>query len=97
MVRPARTMAPKSAARLHRIVADDSWTVLRIETPFTLPGLIGPNWTSKTEYLYVDLGTQTGAFTIPGLAAATSSTQIHEHILRSSLSYHFNSPVIAKY
>ena len=27
-----------------------------IETPFTLLGLFGPNWTTKTEYLYVDLG-----------------------------------------
>ena len=33
------------------------WTVGGgIETPFTLLGLFGPNWTSTTEYLYVDLG-----------------------------------------
>ena len=29
------------------------WTAgAAIETPFTLLGLLGPNWTTKTEYLY---------------------------------------------
>ena len=38
------------------------WTAgAGIETPFTLLGLFGPNWTSKTEYLYVDLGSTTGS------------------------------------
>ena len=39
------------------------WTVGGgIETPLSfLPELLGGNWTSKTEYLYVDLGTQTGS------------------------------------
>jgi len=77
------------------------WTVGGgIETPFTFLGIFGPNWTSKTEYLYVDLGTSTGAYTIPSLAgptAVTSSTQVHEHIFRTGLNYHFNSPVVAKY
>ena len=75
-----------------------------IETPFTfLASVLGRNWTSKTEYLYVDLGTQTGSFAIPivGAAAAvvtaTNSTQIREHIFRTGLSYHFNSPLVAKY
>jgi len=80
------------------------WTVGGgIETPFTLlASLLGNNWTSKTEYLYVDLGTSTGAFVIPGAAGgpaivATNSTQVHEHIFRTGLNYHFNSPVVAKY
>jgi outer membrane immunogenic protein len=78
------------------------WTVGGgIETPFTfLVSVLGNNWTSKTEYLYVDLGTQTGAFTIPSGAAvvtAINSTQVHEHIFRTGLNYHFNSPVVAKY
>ena len=79
------------------------WTVGGgIETPFTfLAGLLGNNWTSKTEYLYVDLGTSTGSFTIPVVGAATvtavNSTQVHEHIFRTGLNYHFNSPVVAKY
>jgi outer membrane immunogenic protein len=80
------------------------WTVGGgIETPFTfLVSVLGNNWTSKTEYLYVDLGTSTGSFAIPALVGpatiATSSTQVHEHIFRTGLNYHFNaSPVIAKY
>ena len=78
------------------------WTVGGgIETPFTLLGLFGPNWTSKTEYLYVDLGTSAGAFTVATLTAGTlpgsNSTQVHEHIFRTGLNYHFNSPVVAKY
>jgi outer membrane immunogenic protein len=79
------------------------WTVGGgIETPFTfLAGLLGNNWTSKTEYLYVDLGTSTGSFAIPIAGAATvtaiNSTQVHEHIFRTGLNYHFNSPVVAKY
>ena len=77
------------------------WTVGGgIETPFTFLNILGPNWTSKTEYLYVDLGTQTGIFNFPvfGLTVtATNSTQVHEHIFRTGLNYHFNSPVVAKY
>jgi outer membrane immunogenic protein len=80
------------------------WTVGGgIETPLTfLVGVLGNNWTSKTEYLYVDLGTSTGSFVIPGAAGgpaivATNSTQVHEHIFRSGLNYHFNTPVVAKY
>jgi outer membrane immunogenic protein len=78
------------------------WTVGGgIETPFTfLVGVLGNNWTSKTEYLYVDLGNSTGAYTIPGAVApiaVSNSTQVHEHIFRTGLNYHFNSPVVAKY
>ncbi len=78
------------------------WTVGGgIETPFTLLGLFGPNWTSKSEYLYVDLGSTSGSFSVPIVGAATitatTSTRVQEHIFRSGLNYHFNSPVVAKY
>jgi outer membrane immunogenic protein len=73
------------------------WTVgAGIETPFTLFGLFGPNWTSKTEYLYVDLGTATNAVTLAG-AAGTLSTRVEQHIFRTGLNYHFNAPVVANY
>jgi outer membrane immunogenic protein len=71
-----------------------------IESPFTLLGLLGPNWTSKTEYLYVDLGTSSGTYTIPsggGPLPVSNTTQAREHIFRTGLNYHFNSPVVAKY
>ncbi len=70
------------------------WTAgAGIETPFKLLGLFGPNWTSKTEYLYVDLGRKTND--IGG--GIVNSTSVTEHIFRTGLNYHFNTPVVAKY
>ncbi|NEW94987.1 outer membrane beta-barrel protein [Rhodopseudomonas sp. BR0M22] len=63
-----------------------------IETPFQLFGLLGPNWTTKTEYLYVDLGSVDYPF-----ATAVNTTKVTEHILRTGINYHFNQPVVAKY
>ena len=79
------------------------WTVgAGIETPFTLLGLFGPNWTSTTEYLYVDLGRSTTSFALldaTGAAVAPGilSRGVQEHIFRTGLNYHFNTPVVAKY
>jgi outer membrane immunogenic protein len=73
------------------------WTAgAGIETPFELFGLFGPGWTSKTEYLYVDLGTSTTPFTNNGVTT-TFVTGATEHIFRTGLNYHFNQPVLAKY
>ena len=66
-----------------------------IETPFTFLGLFGPNWTTKAEYLYVDLGRATNTVALP--VASTATTRVQEHIFRTGISYHFNSPVVAKY
>jgi outer membrane immunogenic protein len=69
------------------------WTAgAGIETPFTLLGLFGPNWTSKTEYLYVDLGSTSST-----VNTTLVTTSVTEHIFRTGLNYHFNSPVVAKY
>jgi len=65
-----------------------------IESPFDILGLFGKNWTAKTEYLYVDLGRSTDVITGTGL---TFSTRAQEHIFRTGLNYHFNSPVVARY
>jgi outer membrane immunogenic protein len=73
------------------------WTAgAGIETPFTLLGLLGPNWTTKTEYLYVDLGSTSDSF-IFGAVPATTTRSVTEHVFRTGLNYHFNSPVVAKY
>jgi outer membrane immunogenic protein len=73
------------------------WTVgAGIETPTTLFSFFGPNWTSKSEYLYIDLGSTSGIIADPG-GPAVSTTKVTEHIFRSGLNYHFNSPVVAKY
>lgn len=69
------------------------WTVgAGIETPFAFFGLFGPNWTSKTEYLYVDLGKSTATGTLLG-AAVTHETSVREHIFRTGLNYKFTAPV----
>jgi len=71
------------------------WTAgAGIETPFTLFNLFGPNWTSKTEYLYVDLGRVDNTFALSGIA---NSTKVTEHVFRTGINYHFNQPVVAKY
>lgn len=67
-----------------------------IESPFNPLNLFGPNWTSKTEYLYVDLGRTSNTFTAAA-AAQTFSTKTEEHIFRTGINYHFNTPVVAKY
>ena len=73
------------------------WTAgAGIETPVTLLGLLGPNWTAKTEYLYVDLGSVSYPFN-SGPILGTFTTGVTEHIFRTGLNYHFNSPVVAKY
>jgi outer membrane immunogenic protein len=75
------------------------WTVGGgIESPFEMFGLLGPNWTSKTEYLYVDLGSSSGTYANVALGTTTAfTTRVTEHIFRSGLNYHFNNPVVAKY
>jgi outer membrane immunogenic protein len=56
--------------------------------------LFGPNWTSTTEYLYVDLGRS--RFNIGG-GPFVMSTGAEEHIFRTGLNYHFNTPTVTNY
>jgi outer membrane immunogenic protein len=73
------------------------WTAgVGIERPFTFLGLLGPSWTSKTEYLYLDLGKASNVFSNGGVTAIFD-TRVQEHIFRSGINYHFSSPVVAKY
>ncbi|MCB1392936.1 outer membrane beta-barrel protein [Nitrobacter sp.] len=70
-----------------------------IETPLPLVNLFGgplfgPNWTSTTEYLYVDLGRS--SFNIGG-GPNVLTTGAQEHIFRTGLNYHFNMPTVAHY
>jgi outer membrane immunogenic protein len=73
------------------------WTAgAGIESPFELFGLFGKNWTAKTEYLYVDLGSSTDSNVLPG-EYWKFQTHVQEHILRTGLNYHINSPIVARY
>lgn len=67
-----------------------------IERPTTFFGLLGPGWTAKSEYLYVDLGNRDASFTVGGVAQ-TFHTDTQFHIFRGGLNYHFNQPVMARY
>jgi outer membrane immunogenic protein len=81
------------AEALNASTTRSGWTAgAGIETPFTLLGMLGPNWTSKTEYLYVDLGSTSNIINTTVL-----TTSVTEHIFRTGLNYHFSSPVVAKY
>lgn len=68
-----------------------------IESPLQFAGLFGPNWTTKTEYLYVDLGRTTAAFTTPNLGAQTFTTRTQEHIFRTGINYHFSPVATTRY
>lgn len=78
------------------------WTVGGgIETPLPLVNLFGgplfgPNWTSTTEYLYVDLGRDSHGFNL-GAGPNVLTTGAQEHIFRTGLNYHFNPPGIVNY
>jgi outer membrane immunogenic protein len=67
-----------------------------VESPLDFLGLFGPNWTSKTEYLYIDLGRVSDTYSM-GVFDHSLTTKVQEHVFRTGLNYHFNSPIVAKY
>jgi outer membrane immunogenic protein len=79
---------PGSGITFQRTHDKGGWTAgAGVESPLKLFGLFGPNWTAKTEYLYVDLGRTRDALT----PFASVSTRTQEHIFRSGINYHFNA------
>ncbi|MGB9117588.1 outer membrane protein, partial [Bradyrhizobium sp.] len=62
-----------------------------------IEGAIGGNWTAKLEYLYVDLGTVSGSFTLPSTNIISYSSHITDNILRVGINYKFDGPVVARY
>jgi outer membrane immunogenic protein len=60
-------------------------------------GVIGGNWTARLEYLYVDLGTASGSFTLPTTNIISYSSHVTDNILRVGINYKFGGPVVAKY
>ena len=77
------------------------WTVGGgVETPLTLlPGWNMAGWTSKTEYLYVDLGSVNDSFVNPAGLTFPLRSDLRSHVFRTGFSYRFNggAPVSAKY
>jgi outer membrane immunogenic protein len=62
-----------------------------------IEGVISGNWTARLEYLYVDLGTVNGSFTLPTTNISSYSSRITDNILRVGIDYKFGGPVVAKY
>jgi len=62
-----------------------------IENKLDLFGMLGPNWTTRTEYLYLDLGSVSDNFANPTFAGSTQTlnSSIHEHVWRTVVSYKF--------
>jgi outer membrane immunogenic protein len=95
-----RTVLSEIVAPAAAVVTIDhnkgGWTAgAGIESPLNFFGLLGPNWTAKTEYLYVDLGRTTDNFAPVGVGAQTFATRTQEHIFRGGINYHFNAPTPA--
>jgi outer membrane immunogenic protein len=69
-----------------------------IENKLDLFGMLGPNWTTRTEYLYVDLGSVKDTFTTAAIPTQTTLTSnLHEHVWRTVVSYKFGGPVVGRY
>jgi outer membrane immunogenic protein len=60
-------------------------------------GVIGGNWTAKLEYLYIDLRTVSGSFTLPGTDVSYYNSRIIDNVLRVGVNYKFGGPVVARY
>ena len=60
-----------------------------IESKFDLFGLLGRNWTTRTEYLYMGLGNVTDSFTaVPGITQ-TLNSKLNEQVIRTTVTYRF--------
>jgi len=71
------------------------WTVgTGVETSLAWFGASN-RWSAKLEYLYVDLGSVSNSFTVPNTGVPgssytiSSSSDIHDHIIRAGLNYRF--------
>jgi outer membrane immunogenic protein len=66
-----------------------------IENKLNFFGLLGPNWTTRTEYLYLGLGSVSDTFANPAVAGGapqTLTSNLHEHVWRTVVSYKFGPP-----
>jgi outer membrane immunogenic protein len=65
---------------------------------FGLEGVLGGNWTGKIEYIYLDLGTVSGAFLTPLISVSGSSlvesfsSHVTDHIVRVGINYKWDAP-----
>jgi len=50
---------------------------------------LGPNWSAKLEYLYVDLGTVTNTIVVPGAPSLADSARVQMNVVRAGVNYRF--------
>jgi outer membrane immunogenic protein len=50
---------------------------------------LGPNWSAKLEYLYVDLGTVTNTVVVGGIPTVTDRARIQMNVMRAGVNYRF--------
>lgn len=50
---------------------------------------LGPNWSAKLEYLYVDLGTVNNTIVVTGGPSLTDSARIQMNVVRAGVNYRF--------
>ena len=48
---------------------------------------LGPNWSAKLEYLYVDLGTVNSTIAVPGAPSLTDSARVQMNVVRGGVNY----------
>lgn len=74
------------------------WTLgAGIETPLELLDWFKPGqWSVKTEYLYIDLGSASNSYNLSGIRH-NLTTEETNHIFRTGMNYHFDAPATAKY
>jgi outer membrane immunogenic protein len=94
----ATTQVPGSPAVTTEFTHDRAgWTVgAGIETPLTLlPGWNMAGWTSKSEYLYVDLGSVTDTILNPAGVNFALRSDSRSHVFRTGFTYRFNAATSA--
>ncbi|MFZ1151990.1 MAG: outer membrane protein, partial [Xanthobacteraceae bacterium] len=50
---------------------------------------LGPNWSARLEYLYVDLGTVNNTVVVTGAPSLTDSARIQMNVVRAGVNYRF--------
>jgi outer membrane immunogenic protein len=50
---------------------------------------LGPNWSARLEYLYVDLGTVNNTIVVAGAPSLTDSARIQMNVVRAGVNYRF--------
>jgi outer membrane immunogenic protein len=50
---------------------------------------LGPNWSARLEYLYVDLGTVNNTIVVAGAPSLTDRARIQMNVVRAGVNYRF--------